>query len=362
MTRVLVEKVEGPDACAEFVALHDRVYAQTRTARWPASPLHLPMLLGQTPITKERELQPFVAREGGEVVARACAAVDQLYLRHWNERVGHVLLFEALPNAREGARGVLDAACEWLAERGMEAARNGFGVFDMPYNTDAYETLPPSMMRQNPPEYHALIKQAGFVTEQGFVDLALEVTPALVERWREALDAAQRKGFEIVPLRALPPDERAGMLCSLWNETFARHWGWCPLSPEVTALFVLDESLLDTSVIAYDAGQPVGFCFVMPDDPSHALLSKGRTLRPAERVNVLAIGVRAPARGRGVNYAMAAYAYLELARRGWTHLSYTLVLDDNWPSRRTGEGLGASLCANYVAYRRELRRGHGGAR
>ena len=53
---------------------------------------------------------------------------------------------------------------------------------------------------------------------------------------------------------------------------------------------------------------------------------------------------------------MASYAFLGLVRRGWTHLSYTLVLDDNWASRRTGEGLGASLCANYVAYRRNLRR------
>jgi hypothetical protein len=79
-------------------------------------------------------------------------------------------------------------------------------------------------------------------------------------------------------------------------------------------------------------------------------------------MNVLAIGVRRPARGRGVNFAMAAHAYLELVRRGWTHLSYTLVLDDNWPSRRTGEGLGASVCANYVAYRRNLRRRAGSTR
>jgi hypothetical protein len=94
----------------------------------------------------------------------------------------------------------------------------------------------------------------------------------------------------------------------------------------------------------------------MPDDPTHAGLAPGRALRPSEKLNMLAIGVRRPARGRGVNLAMAAFAYLELARRGWTHLSYTLVLDHNWASRRTGEGLGASLCANYVAYRRSFRR------
>jgi hypothetical protein len=36
-------------------------------------------------------------------------------------------------------------------------------------------------------------------------------------------------------------------------------------------------------------------------------------------------------------------------------VSYTLVLDDNWPSRRTAEKLGAEVCASYVAYRREFR-------
>jgi hypothetical protein len=53
---------------------------------------------------------------------------------------------------------------------------------------------------------------------------------------------------------------------------------------------------------------------------------------------------------------MAAWGYLELARRGAPWLSYTLVLDDNWPSRRTAEKLGAEVCANYVAYERTIGR------
>lgn len=355
MPPIRIERVAGADAIAEFVALHDRVYAE-RAARWPNPPLQQPTLLGQTPLTAEREMQPFVAREGGEVVARVTATIDQPFLRHWNQRVGHLLMFEALPGAREASRLLLDEACAWLAERGMQAARNGFGLFDMPYNTDAYDVLPPSLMRQNGPSHHGHIKAAGFETEQGFVDYAIEVTPALLERWQGALDAARKNGFEIVPFRDVPNPERAEQLCTLWNETFESHWGWCPVSPGITGLFVPDgSSALDTSVFAYAEGEPVGLCFVNPDDPSHARFAPGRTLRPSEKLNTLAIGVRRPARGRGVNHAMAGYAFLELARRGWSHVAYTLVLDDNWPSRRTGEALGASLCANYVAYRRNFR-------
>jgi hypothetical protein len=160
-----------------------------------------------------------------------------------------------------------------------------------------------------------------------------------------------------VPLRDWPAEDRAPLLAELWNECFASHFGWSPLGPEITALFLPHEGPgLDTSVFAVSGGEPVGFCFVLPDDPSHARLAPGRALRPAEKLNMLAIGVRRGARGRGLNYAMAGHAFLELARCGWSHVSYTLVLDDNWASRRTGEGLGASLCANYVTYRRNLRR------
>ncbi len=52
--------------------------------------------------------------------------------------------------------------------------------------------------------------------------------------------------------------------------------------------------------------------------------------------------------------ALASHAFLTLAQRGASHVSYTLVLDDNWPSRRTAEKLGAEVCASYVAYRRTL--------
>jgi hypothetical protein len=356
VSAIRIEAAEDKDAIAEFVALHDRVYA-SRAARWRSPPLHHPMLLGQTPATIERELRPFVAREGGDVVARVCAVVDGPYVRHWNERVGHLLMFEAQPGAREAVRELLDTACTWLAERGMEAARAGFGLLESPFTTDDYEMLPPSFLRQNPREYHALIKGAGFVTERGFVDYAMPVGRELIERWESSLDSARRVGFELVPFRDFPHAERARRLCELWNATFASHWGWCPLSPELSGLFVIDgQPVLDTSVFAFQEGEPVGFCFVMPDDAAHASFAPGRGLRAGERTNSLAIGVLPRARGRGLNYAMAGSGYLELAQRGWTDVSYTLVLDDNWPSRRTGEGLGGALRANYVAYRRDFAR------
>jgi hypothetical protein len=43
-----------------------------------------------------------------------------------------------------------------------------------------------------------------------------------------------------------------------------------------------------------------------------------------------------------------------MIERGYRSASYTVVLDDNRPSRRTAEKLGGRVTRNYVTYRRDL--------
>jgi hypothetical protein len=356
---IRIETPEGQDALTEFVLFHDRVYA-SHPARWSAFvPLELPILLGESPFAEGRRLRPFVAREGGAIVARVVAVVDSRYNRKWRERLGHVVMFEALPGRGEAVRLLLDAACDWLATEGTEAARAGFGMLEFPFLIDAYDVLPPPFVRQNPAYYHALLKDAGFETEKGLVDYKIRVRPELVTRWESALEAARRAGYTLVPLREVPATRRVAEFTELLADTFKTHWGFTPFSEGETAL--LAESLapvgmLDLSLIAYEGTRSVGVLWVLPDISVTAALAPDHVLSAAEKLNFLGIGVREVARGRGVNMAMAGHAYLELVRRGAEYLSYTIVLDDNWPSRRTAVKLGAEVCASYVVYRRNFRR------
>jgi GNAT superfamily N-acetyltransferase len=330
-----------------------------RAARWPAAvrrQLHI--LLGQPPYNEGREIKAFVARDGHVIVARAAAVVDQHYIAHWKEPLGHLMMFEAMPNTGDAVKSLLDAACEWLHGRGMETARAGAtGVGDSPFAIDEYEMLPPSIVRQNPGYYHALLKDAGFETEKGWVDYKIEVTPAFIARYESALDAARRGGFMITPLKDLDVDLRVQHFTGVWNDAFKHHWGMAPrCEAEVAAMFrnfALGDGL-ETSVIAYRGDEPVGALIALRPSTESVVLAPGRAVREAEKLNWLGIAVHESARGRGVNLAMASYAYLELIRRGAKYLSYTLVLDDNWPSRRTAEKLGAKVCASYVTYQRKL--------
>jgi GNAT superfamily N-acetyltransferase len=353
-----IEQPEGQAALSEFVAFADVVNAG-RGAWWPAlAPMQLPMLLGQGPGARRRTVRPLVARDDGRIVARAAAVVDRGYIDKWAEPLGHVVMFEALPATFEATRALMDEATSWLRSRGMVAVRTGSGPgFDMALAIDDYESLPPMIVRQNPAYYHALLKEARFETERGWVDYKIVVTPDLVARWEQMLEGAIAAGFSIVAFGEVPEHRRVADFAETWEEAFEAHWGMVPASTEEFAeTFDAAEpiGMHDVSVMAYRDDRPVGAVWALPQFADMAVLAPGRTLGDHERLNFLGIGVRKEARGQGVNLAMAAKCYLTLVTRGATHLSYTMVLDDNWPSRRTAEKLGGRVCANYVTYRRSI--------
>jgi GNAT superfamily N-acetyltransferase len=353
-----VEVASGEDAITELVTFADRVY-EYRSARWAAFvPFQVPILTGDSPFSEGREFHPLVARRSGEILARAVAVVDQRYIDHWNEPLGHVVMFEALPDAQEAAPAVLHQACEWLSEKGIRAARAGFGINEFPFAIDEYELLPPTLVRQNPPYYHRMLKDAGFESEKGWVDYKIEVTPELVETWKGYLAKAEANGFEIIPLGEVADDRRLSDYTETWNDAFAHHWGNTPITTDESASFfeILEPfGVMELSVITYRDGEPVGVVFVASEMTAFATLASGRELDDSEKLNFLGIGVRESARRQGVNLAMAASAYLKLARQRAKYVSYTMVVDDNWPSRRTAEKLGARVCANYLVYRHNFR-------
>ena len=118
---VRIETPQGRKALTEFIRFYDQVY-EYKDARWPAAlELQLPILSGDSPFADGRTMRPFLARAGSKLLARAVAVIDERYNRHWQERLGHVIMFEATPESRDATRLVMDAACEWLKEQGAEA-------------------------------------------------------------------------------------------------------------------------------------------------------------------------------------------------------------------------------------------------
>jgi hypothetical protein len=251
----------------------------------------------------------------------------------------------------------MDEACDWLRGHGLHAARCGTGPgHDLGFVVDAYDELPAMLVRQNPPYYHALLKEAGFATEKAWIDYRAEAGPENVARW-EALAATVPAGHRVVTLAEVPAERRLADFTAVWNDAFRSHWGMAPTPVaelEAAAGWAGATGMIEHSLLAYRGDEAVGAVWTNPELSRLARLAPGRQLAPAERLNFLGVGVREHARGHGLGRALVARSYLDLHRAGATHVGYTMVLDDNWPSRRTAESLHATVRANYLVYRRDL--------
>jgi hypothetical protein len=176
------------------------------------------------------------------------------------------------------------------------------------------------------------------------------------------IEAAQRMGVALKSWREYGFPAAVDMWTDITNEAFAKHWGWNPITRgEVRPMLLPLASTLvaDLSVIAAVDGHPIGTVFSVPDlSGVLAQIKPGIRLNPERgggtRGALINIGVLESARSRGVARAMAARSFLTMARHQIRYAGYTLVLDDNWPSRRTAESLGARVTGNFVTYRCDL--------
>ncbi len=361
--RINIENPRNRVAMEDFARLPFLVYAE-RKAWWPPDIQNeVDLLAHRSPLSAFLEIEPFVARREGRIVARVSAVINHRYNAHWKEKLGQLIHFEAMPDEDDAAEMLLDEASEWLRERAMDAVRSGFAAFlDYPYAIDNYDAFPSFLLRANPAYYHRYLKDAGFETERGQLDYTAHLTPEIIARYHGMLDAAARAGVQLRSWREFGFLAAVDAWTGVTNVAFREHWGWNPVTqaevrPMLTSLW--ETPVSDLSMIALIDRRVVGAVFCVPDlSEALAALKRGVKLPPDKgggtRGALINIGVIDEARGRGVARAMAARSFLEMARQGMQYAGYTLVLDDNWSSRRCAESLGARVTSNFVTYRREL--------
>jgi GNAT superfamily N-acetyltransferase len=352
-----------------YVHFADEVYRQN--PYWvPPDPHHLTSLLaGNKEAGPHWTVQPFWVESDGRILATVAAVVDKLYNSHWKERMGHLLFFEALPDSDEAVATLLETAGEWLRAQSCTAARLSFlYAWQLPWTIDAYEAVPTLFHTYNPPYYHSYAKNSGFRTEQGMVQYQVAFTPELAAPYREMVARAETTGVRLRSWDFSRLEEEGLIFARLVNETFAGHWASPQFSPAQMQGFALAfKDVLPPSFLSFAEmdGEPVGFVFSIPDLNQALHRLRGKTvgenmdefqaaLRQINHGVLLIIGVKPSRRGRGVNLALAARSYLAMIERGYKTASYTVVLDDNWPSRRTAEKLGGRVTRNFIIYRKEL--------
>lgn len=327
-------------------------------------------LRGEFPGAAVTQVRPFwMVDDRGEILATVAAVISEPFNRHWHEALGHLAFFEVRAGHAEAGVAVLSAACDWLRERGCSGARLAFlPGWQFPMTVDAYDQVPTFLHAIHPPAYHGIVKTAGFATEQGLIEYRIAFTAERAADYRRMIETAAASGVRLRSWDFDRLEAETALFCELTNECFARHWGIPQFTVEELAGLTVglkDLLVADFTAFAEVDGQCCGYVYATPDlnQAFHAMRGKDLAARADElqtcltRIDhgmLLVIGVRDGYRGRGINLALAARSYLAMIDRGYKSASYTLVLDDNRPSRRTAEKLGGKAARNYLVYRREL--------
>lgn len=365
-------QVRALNKSAEFeryVAFGQEVYGDN--SPWvPPDAHHLIQLLsGEGGFGSETQIQPFWVEGDERILGTVTAVTSEVYDQRWHERLGHLVFFEALPDQNEAVAALMCSTDEWFSARNCQGVRMSFlPGMQLGIAIDAYDEVPTVFHAFNPDYYHSYVKNAGFRTECGVVQYQVRFTPELAERYREMVARAEKTG---VSLRTWDFDRLEAeneTFSALFNETFGDHFGFMPLPAGVMSGLTVglkDFLVSDFTLFAESAGETVGFVYSLPDLNAVFHKMKGKSIEEhltefqelSQEIDhgvLLIIGVKKSQRGRGVNLALAARSYLAMIERGYKTGSYTVVMDENWPSRRTAEKLGARVIKNFNVYRKEL--------
>ena len=325
------------------------------------------------------ELKSDVASQGPPGVHRALvkhtgfllARMGHVAARRFSDRIAQL----GLTTRMWGALNVLDAAAEWLADRGCERM---VGPMDFSMNEecgvliDGFELEPMIKQPWHPPYYQELCEGAGLTKA---VDLS---------HWELHLSDRENRMHKMLPLLAKRAQERHGIsirrmsrrrlrreldeFAKVYNAAWSRNWGFVPYSKEdldelaLTLQFVYDR---DWFMIAEQEGRTVGMAITIPDVNQALKRMRGRLLplgwwhllsrrRFVDRMRIGFLGVLPEYEHTGAAASLYIEHFETAARTGLTHGEAGWILEGNHSMNRGLEAMGGRIVKRCRIYEREL--------
>src|ERR1044072_5346813 len=330
----------------------------------------------KNPYFEHAEAEYFLAERDGEPVGRISAQVDQRWDEFQGGRDGMFGFFETVDDPGV-AKGLFDAAEEWIRSRGRERI---LGPMDFTTNDElgilieGFELRPMILQPWHPPYYRELIDGLGYAKAMDLLMWYLELGKLKEgDQFAPEIHAAAAKALrdEGVTIRNMNKREMANEVrrfTAVYNEAWGDNWGFVPIHDAEVEFQaknlkqVLDE---DWAYMAEKEGEVVGAALTLPDVNQVMAKMNGRLLpfgwlrfllgkRKVDRVRVLALGVKHDFRPSGV--AAGLYLkHLETAspdgvpggETGW-------ILETNKPMNRAMEGMGGKVVKRYRLYEKQL--------
>ena len=371
-----VGEILPDESLREFIGLGWSLNA--RDPHW-ISPLRITLAaaLDRTkhPFHQHAEVAYLLATRNARPVGRIAAILNHRHNEFHQDTVGFFGLFES-ENDPATAEALLDAAAQWLRDRGCTSMRGpvNFSTNDEISSpgilVDGFDHPPAIMMSHNPPFYAKLIEDAGF---QGARDLFAfwfddpASTPQLGTRGLERL--LKRSGATIRSLDLTRFRQDVDTIKSVYNAAWSRNWGFVPMTDaEFEHLASEFRPIVDPDLclIAEIDGDPIGFSLALPDfNQAIRHVSRGRLLplgilkllwhrRRIDSIRVLTLGFKPQYQHSGLGLAFYLRTWLTGVSKGYVRGEGSWVLENNAEMLRPLERMGGRPYKRYRVYERGL--------
>ncbi len=289
----------------------------------------------------------------GEVVGRIAAIRNRQHNRFYHDTVGFFGFFESVDEPGV-ARGLFDAATQWLRDRELTVMRGptSFSTNDeCGLLVEGFDTPPTLLNPHNPAYYVDLVEGAGFTKVRDLYQYYIAVSePNLPDRLvRGAQIVAERYKLTARKLDMKHFHDEVERIKQVYNSAWDKNWGFVPLTDaEIDHLAKqLKPIVMAEGVVFVEReGQLVGFAAALPDlnvalkkNPSGRLfpgiIKVLWAARKLSRGRVLLLGLLPEYRMTGAEVLMYKWIWEKGYALGFRWAEAGWILEDN-PAMNNG--------------------------
>jgi len=378
MDEIEIKPVKTPKELEQFILFPWKIYAN--------DPYWVPPLISErkiffdpsrNPFFKHAEVQLFLALKKGEVAGTISAHINYIHNEFHQEKAGFFGFFECIEDFAV-AHKLLETACQWVAERGMEIIR---GPMNFSTNeecgllVEGFDSRPVVMMTYNPRYYVDFIEKAGFYKAMDLYayiiqaeDLKNNAENLPPKVFKAAGAALSHPRIRIRKLNFKDFDQEVEKGWKVYNSAWSKNWGFVPLTEEEFKHMAyglkpfLDPDLV---LVAEVDGEAVGLSVTLPDlnIPLHKINGRLFPLgwlkflwyrRKIDTARFFMMGVIEEYRNLGIDAVFYLETAKALLKKGYTRCEMSWILENNTMMNRIIQRLGGRIYKVYRIYEKKL--------
>lgn len=325
----------------------------------------------RNPFFAHADVALFLARREGQVVGRIAAVEDRNFNAFHGTRTGYFGLYESVNDAGVAA-ALFGAARQWARVRRLDTLLGPMNLstnYEVGLLVEGFDSDPYFMMPYNPRHYVRLFEECGLEKAKDLFAWERSAASPPPERFARIADRIrQAEGISVRSVDLSRFEAEVARIKDVYNAAWEKNWGFVPMSDAEFDHLAKDLRRLvvpELTMIAEDGGEPVAFSLTLPD-VNQALKKVGGRLtwfglplglarllwheRKVDRVRLMALGVKAGWRRRGIDAVLIVETIRRTRALGYLGGEISWTLEDNELINRAIESVGCSRSKVYRVY------------